>query len=92
MSRRSRRSRPLVGAIPTEDSCPQRQSRTSCSGGIRRRCCVGVSEDPHFTCLKSAGKVVGFVQHGPVGASIHEVYASYVEPATFGKGIGWTLW
>jgi len=36
--------------------------------------------------------VFGYVQHGPVSDSIHEVYAIYVEPAMLGKGIGWTLW
>jgi ribosomal protein S18 acetylase RimI-like enzyme len=36
--------------------------------------------------------VVGYVQHGPVGDSTHEVYAIYVDPALLGEGTGWALW
>lgn len=47
---------------------------------------------PPLHVAESAGKVVGYVQHGPVGDSIYEVYAIYVEPAMLGNGIGWALW
>lgn len=46
---------------------------------------------PPLHVAESDGKVVGYVQHGPVG-SIYEVYAIYVDPAMVGKGIGWALW
>jgi ribosomal protein S18 acetylase RimI-like enzyme len=48
--------------------------------------------EPPVHIAESAGKVVGYVQHGPVGDSIHEVYAIYVDPVVLGKGIGWALW
>lgn len=47
---------------------------------------------PPLDVAENAGKVVGYVQHGPAGDSIHEVYAIYVDPAMLGKGIGWALW
>jgi ribosomal protein S18 acetylase RimI-like enzyme len=47
---------------------------------------------PPIHVAESAGKVVGYVQHGPGGDSINEVYALYVDPAMLGKGIGWALW
>jgi ribosomal protein S18 acetylase RimI-like enzyme len=47
---------------------------------------------PPLHLAESDGEVVGYVQHGPVGESIHEVYAIYVKPSLLGKGIGWALW
>jgi len=47
---------------------------------------------PPVHVAEDSGKVVGYVQHGPVGESIHEVYAIYVDPAVLGKGVGWVLW
>jgi ribosomal protein S18 acetylase RimI-like enzyme len=47
---------------------------------------------PPLHVAESAGKVVGYVQHGPVGDSLYEVYALYVDPAMLGEGIGWALW
>ena len=47
---------------------------------------------PPLHVAENAGKVVGYVQHGPVGEFIHEVYAIYVDPAMLGEGIGWALW
>ncbi|HVS08014.1 MAG TPA: GNAT family N-acetyltransferase [Candidatus Dormibacteraeota bacterium] len=47
---------------------------------------------PPLHVAEIAGKVVGYVQHGPVGDSIHEVYAIYIDPALLGQGIGWALW
>ena len=41
---------------------------------------------------ESDSKVVGYAQHGPIGAHVHEVYALYVAPAMLGMGIGWSLW
>ncbi len=37
-------------------------------------------------------EVVGYVQHGPIQDSVHEVYALYVAPAELGTGAGWALW
>jgi ribosomal protein S18 acetylase RimI-like enzyme len=47
---------------------------------------------PPLHVAEIAGKVVGYVQHGPVGDSVYEVYAIYIDPTMFGKGIGWALW
>ena len=47
---------------------------------------------PALHVAESTGKVVGYVQHGPVGDSIYEVYAIYVDPPVLGEGIGWALW
>jgi ribosomal protein S18 acetylase RimI-like enzyme len=47
---------------------------------------------PPLHVAERAGKVIGYVQHGPVGDSIHEVYALYVEPSMLGRGLGWALW
>jgi ribosomal protein S18 acetylase RimI-like enzyme len=47
---------------------------------------------PPLDVAERTGTVVGYVQHGPVGDSTHEVYAFYVEPALLGKGAGWALW
>jgi len=47
---------------------------------------------PPIHVAESARKIVGYVQHGPVADSIHEVYAIYVDPAVLGKGFGWALW
>jgi ribosomal protein S18 acetylase RimI-like enzyme len=47
---------------------------------------------PPLDVAERAGTVVGYVQHGPVGDSVHEVYAIYVEPFMLGQGSGWALW
>jgi ribosomal protein S18 acetylase RimI-like enzyme len=47
---------------------------------------------PPLEVAENAGTVVGYVQHGPAGDSIHEVYAIYVDPPMLGKGVGWNLW
>jgi ribosomal protein S18 acetylase RimI-like enzyme len=47
---------------------------------------------PPIHLAESTGRVVGYVQHGPVGDFVYEVYAIYVEPPVLGKGIGWALW
>lgn len=47
---------------------------------------------PPLHVAEIAGKVVGYVQHGPVGDSIYEVYAIYIDPSLLGQGIGWALW
>jgi ribosomal protein S18 acetylase RimI-like enzyme len=47
---------------------------------------------PPLHVAERAGTVVGYVQHGPVGDSVHEVHAIYVEPSMLGQGIGWALW
>jgi ribosomal protein S18 acetylase RimI-like enzyme len=47
---------------------------------------------PALHVAESAGKVVGYVQHGPADDTTHEVYAIYVDPAMLRQGIGWALW
>ena len=47
---------------------------------------------PALHVAESAGKVVGYVQHGPADDTTHEVYAIYVDPAVLRQGIGWALW
>lgn len=42
--------------------------------------------------VEDAGAVVGYVQHGPLTETVHEVFAIYVAPSMLGFGIGWVLW
>jgi ribosomal protein S18 acetylase RimI-like enzyme len=47
---------------------------------------------PPLDVAESDGTVAGYVQHGPTGDAVHEVYAIYVDPILIGKGLGWALW
>ncbi len=37
-------------------------------------------------------RVVGFVQHGPLDAQVHEVFAIYALPSLIGQGVGCAMW